>query len=277
MALRSGRKNLYFELLADELWRTPADLFEHEKELRATKFTLGYRHMIRWWTRLVFERAHALGYGWVMRMDDDSLLHSRVEYDIFAYMTAHRFSYGYRLVSCEPIKHASYYRLLQRYVLMRGLKSEWLGEHCTRPEPEHLGVPSCGRAVWGVYNNFFVANVSFWMQKQVVEFLDYVDQSGVIYLFNWNDILWHTAVIKLFLRRDAVHHFRDFTYEHATTRPPDFTRVSWGMLHAGNADPKSEALVRSWATSHNNLKVQWSKGEPAVAYAGKNNCPQRYN
>ena len=273
-SLRRGRSNLYFELLADEYWRTPPYYFEHEKELKATKFALGYRHMIRWWARMVFQRAHALGYGWVMRMDDDSQLLSEVDYDLFAFMRSRQLQYGYRLVSCEPIKHGSYYRMLQRYVMMHQLPANQLGAHCSRSEPQHFGALACGRAVWGVYNNFFIANVSLWMDARVQRFLDYVDHTGVIYLYNWNDILWHTAVIKLFLPSDSVHHFRDFTYRHATLKPPRFQRVSWGLMQAGTRDPNGSRAVADWASRYRLAPVF---GKDGTARAGYNNCPAEYN
>ena len=163
--------------------------------------------------------------------------------------------------------------MLQRYVLMRGMSANELGSHCSRREPEHLGVSACGRAVWGVYNNFFIANVTFWMQPAVQAFLDYVDHTGVIYLFNWNDILWHTAVIKLFLPGEALHHFRDFTYRHATLASPRSERVAWGLMQAGTQDPNGTRAVTEWAAQHQLVPVT-SRG---VVHAGKNNCPDAYN
>lgn len=268
---QSGRRpRLFFELLAGALWRTPAHLFEHEKELRAAGFSLGYRHMIRWWARVVFERVHALGYSWVMRLDDDSLIHSRIEYNVFDFMARRGFQYGFRLVSCEPIKHGSFYRLLQHYVLANGLAENWLAAHCSQPSAAHFGPPSCGHSVRGVYNNFFVANVSLWMTPEVQAFLDYVDDAGVIYLYNWNDILWHTAIIKLFVSRALVHHFRDFTYEHVTLKPPAFRRIRWGKVHAGTDDPLGSSLVRRWAKAHD---VQVKRDAVGQIYAGKDGCP----
>jgi len=268
---RSGqRPRLFFELLAGALWRTPTHLFEHEKELRAAGFSLGYRHMIRWWARIVFERLHVLGYTWVMRLDDDSFIHSRIEYNIFDYMANRGFQYGFRLMSCEPIKHGSYYRLLQHYALANNLTDNWLASHCAQSTVAHFGAPSCGHAVRGVYNNFFVANVSLWMTPKVQAFLDFVDDAGVIYLYNWNDILWHTAIIKLFTPRISVHHFRDFTYEHVTLKPPAFKRIVWGKVHAGTRDPLGPGLVKGWAAEHG---VQSHTDALGQLYAGHDNCP----
>ena len=50
---------------------------------------------------MVFQRAQALGYEWVMRMDDDSLLLSDIGYNLFDFMASRNLQYGYRLVSCE--------------------------------------------------------------------------------------------------------------------------------------------------------------------------------
>ena len=271
--VRAQRRRLFFELLTAEYWRTPPEYFEHEKTFKATRFALGYRHMIRWWARMCFQKAHELGYDWIMRLDDDSLLHSPVRYNLFEFMATRGLGYGYRLASCEPIKHASFYRVVQRYVLQRGLGIGWLGAHCARSEAEQYGVPSCGHSVWGVYNNFFIANVSLWMRTDVQDFLDYIDRLGVIYLYNWNDILWHTAVIKLFLRRSATYRFSDFTYEHATfAGPPGRQRVAWGLIQAGTGDSEGSARVAAWAAKYRARLATNSSAQGPLPHAGHDGC-----
>ena len=208
-----------------------------------------------------------------MRLDDDSLIHSPISYNLFDFMAQRGLAYAYRLVSCEPIKHASFYRVVQRYVMMRGIDVGWLGTHCSRGEAEQYGVPACGHTVWGVYNNFFIANVAQWMRADVQDFLEYIDRLGVIYLFNWNDILWHTAVIKLFLPRSATHRFSDFTYEHATfSGPSRAQRVAWGLIQAGTGDQEGRDRVAAWALKYGAKLMLNSSSQGALPHAGHDGC-----
>lgn len=69
--------------------------------LPAMNWSLGYRKMIRFYAVTVWHTLHRLGYEWVMRMDDDSFLLSRVDYDIFGAMRKEGRLYAYRMLSAE--------------------------------------------------------------------------------------------------------------------------------------------------------------------------------
>jgi alpha 1,2-mannosyltransferase len=60
-------------------------------------YAIGYRHMIRWYAIGIFDFFQQKGYTYVMRMDDDSLLHSPINYNLFEFMIKHELNYGYRL------------------------------------------------------------------------------------------------------------------------------------------------------------------------------------
>jgi hypothetical protein len=59
-------------------------------------FLSRYRHMIRWYSLLLYPYAASLGYRYVMRLDDDSYIHSRIGYDLFGFMETHGLIYGFR-------------------------------------------------------------------------------------------------------------------------------------------------------------------------------------
>ena len=71
---------------------------------------------------------------------------------------------------------------------------------------------------YGIYNNFFVTNVSFWLRPDVQHFLRYVNRSNTIYTKRYNDILWQSTALKLFMEPARLHMFQDFAYEHVTVR-----------------------------------------------------------
>ena len=73
----------------------------------------------------------------------------------------------------------------------------------------------CG-PLYGIYNNFFVSWVGFWLQPEVQNFLQHVAFSSSIYVQRWNDILWQSVIVQTLASKQNVTMFSDFAYEHAT-------------------------------------------------------------
>lgn len=93
-----GSTNVRFCLLTKETgWGPPPWL----AIVPESKFSAGYRFMIRFYAVTIWKTLHSLGYQWVMRMDDDSFVLSPVEYNIFDDMRQSGYLYAYRMLSRE--------------------------------------------------------------------------------------------------------------------------------------------------------------------------------
>jgi hypothetical protein len=68
----------------------------------------------------------------------------------------------------------------------------------------------------GFYNNFFIADISFFTSPPASTLLRIIDESKLIFTHRLGDLVIQSAVVRLFLRPAEVHWFRDFTYEHMT-------------------------------------------------------------
>jgi hypothetical protein len=64
------------------------------------------------------------------------------------------------------------------------------------------------------------------MRDDVQKFLKEFDNSGYMYTRRWNDLISQAVTIQIFMERNKVYHFNDWTYEHTT--------------FSGNYDSKSE-------------------------------------
>ena len=53
--------------------------------------------MCHWYSVRVFRYLGRLGYTHVMRMDDNSMIHSAIDEDLFSYMKHRGLRYGYRM------------------------------------------------------------------------------------------------------------------------------------------------------------------------------------
>ena len=256
--LRSKFATLSTVLLGRELWRKPIELALTERFFKqGYTDTLGPRDTARWlgfrfWTLLVFQEARRRGYGWVLRLGRGSRMISRATQDLFAVMKAQDAAYGFRLMGCEMVRRADFFRLIQRALLQQGIQPRWLLDGCVQRvsvfdyHRENCGVdgmlpgvfqartmmllPCCVAShqkaslrltlLRRAQADFFIGNVTFFTQPAVVRFLDLVvDQSGAIWRFNWHEGFWHTAVARIFAPRNRVMHFDDWTHEIAAAHP----------------------------------------------------------
>ena len=220
------------------------------------RFSVGYRHMIRLFTLGLWDLVASMGYKYLMRMDEDSLLWSPIRYNLFEFMEARGLDYGYRLASWESgnpqLSGGKFHDFVRDYVLRNRLKERvarsgmllapclGLNRSDARLDAEDYTLERCGN-INGPYNNWFVSSVAFWKRADVQHFLRHVNDSQLIYYERYNDILWHGAAVQIFLPPERVHLFQDFAYEHITTKVglvgngtvPE-TCIGYGGLALGN-------------------------------------------
>ena len=208
--------------LAKHHFELPPGVDPSSKEwLFPNKFSVGYRHMVRFFTVGIWEVASGLGYQFVMRLDDDAFVLSPIRYNIFAFMARRKLEYGFRLTSWEhgePAQRGEFHQFVREYAINKGVSPHWgLADSCPDKSLERFTPERCGQ-VYTIYNNFFVANVSFWRRPDVQAFVKHVDASKTIYYKRWGDALWHSVALQLFLPRERVHMFDDFAYEHTSRK-----------------------------------------------------------
>lgn len=193
-------------------------------------FSEGYRKMMHWFAIDIWQyfadyaKTTGCEYEYVMRFDEDSFLHSPIKYDVFDFMKRNDYYYGFRLCSYEM-------QVTQRiWKLWR--------QHKGSPEPiRDVDLEMCG-----VYNNFFVAKISFFQSSAVQKFLRFVDRQGLIYRRRLGDLMIHSMTIYAFAPSEKIHRFLDFSYEHATV-DKNTGCVMWGGLQVGYDDPNSDQTM----------------------------------
>ncbi|KNC70733.1 hypothetical protein SARC_16736, partial [Sphaeroforma arctica JP610] len=221
-----GRPHIKFHTLSAAEWGPPA--FIDEKELpswhEGSKYGMGYRNMIRFYANRIWPLVSVMGYEYVMRLDEESFIHSPIKYDLAERMTSERLVYGYRQDQTEyPTYGAWHY----------DIEPTFLYDHCT---PRNIaGLKTGLHDLHSYYNNFFIARVDFFTSTQVQQFLNYADRTGGYYYSRWGDAIVHTAAVQIFLHTAEVHKFTDFSYEHATLNKTDNT-LTWGGLAVGSED-----------------------------------------
>ena len=216
--------------------------------------------MIRLYAINLWPLMHREGYQYVMRMDEDSFLRSDIPYNLFEYLRQRDIDYAYRLASWESgyrKRPGSYgfHGVLRDYITRFQVSPVWLFDPCPiGTTAATYTFERCGH-LYGIYNNFFVARVGFFLRHDVQAFLQHADKWHSIYVFRYNDILWQSAAIQMFLERRRVHMFTDWAYEHATFMGTESyghrgVKCLWfGGLVLGTgaaAVDQSEAIERFW-------------------------------
>ena len=192
-------------------------------------FSEGYRNMIQFFAIHIWEfftrlnrkihanKADTAGYKYILRLDEDSFLHSHIAYDLFDWMESSGYVYGYRMCSYE----------------MQPAKRMWTRYQQSRrqfvPQRE-IDLQGCG-----FYNNFFVAQLAFFRRADVQDFLKFIHDRGHIYTWRLGDLMIHTMSIYGFAKAAEVHRFLDWTYEHGTVDRVTGCLV-WGGMQAGYND-----------------------------------------
>jgi hypothetical protein len=119
---------------------TPMEKWQHPK-----RFSVGYRHMIRLYTIGIWHIVAAEGYEYVMRMDEDSVILSPIQYNIFERMRSRGIEYMYRLASWEGIpgfSPDSFHRFISKFLINRTIAPEWLLDSCVHRSVHEISLLS---------------------------------------------------------------------------------------------------------------------------------------
>lgn len=246
-----GRPEIHFHTLIEGslYWGLPYGLQKDDLvNWVQPRFSQGYRMMCRWYSVLIYDYLNRCGYEWYMRMDEDSFIYSKIEYDMFEYMEAHNKQYAYRMATYDHLEvWDGFAETVQQYIKNKKVTPTFLYDYC-RPQNidgmftgcpqdhDYRGItypPGTGWTGFGYYNNFLIGKLSFFLSPPVQDFLWYMDRTGGNFIYRWNDLVTQSVAVQLFLPKTQVHKFTDWTYEHATLQG---SRLVWGGIAAGSKD-----------------------------------------
>lgn len=235
------RDALYFvDLFNTTYWKRPS-WHKNDNPLDAwyafPLFSEGYRRMMHWFAIDIwrffqdYNRDAGCQYEYIMRFDEDSFLHSPIDYDIFDFMKTNDFNYGFRLCAYEM-------------QVTRRIWKLWRSAKVSTAPIRDIDLEMCG-----FYNNFFVARLSFFQDESVQKFLRFVDRQGMIYRRRLGDLMIHSMAVYGHSPQEKIHRFLDFTYEHGTLDKKTGC-LMWGGIQAGYNDPNATTTLDSFHRKH---------------------------
>jgi Glycolipid 2-alpha-mannosyltransferase len=189
-------------LVETPYWQLPHNVRMDSPEtdwLNYDLFPVGYRHMCRFfaiqlWTLFgqINTQYHSqptaredgsgsnnnnnnddaiVAYRYIWRLDEDSLIHSPIRYNLFEEMKSHKYVYGYRLCSYE--------------LTWNKFVPQWFDKWHAKVKPRR----TIDWELCGFYNNFFVADLMFFQSNKVQAFLSEIDRRGFIYRKRYGDLV----------------------------------------------------------------------------------------
>ena len=161
--------------------------------------TVGYRHMCRFHAFGVYDEPILNGLEYAWRLDDDSVISRRIDYDVFLHMKDNGYTYGYAfVVSDHPKCIVGLWEITCKFAREYGID---------------IKLPQYNSQLV-YYNNFEISKLSFWRSCDYQYYADYIDRLGGIYYYRWGDAAIKTLGLHIFVPRRNIYAFDDIGYVH---------------------------------------------------------------
>ncbi len=162
-------------------------------KITCTHYEIGYRHMCRFHSKIVYDLPIMTNFNYYWRLDDDSFLTRNVSYG---------FEYGYNNIQKDQA---------QCIINLWSNATAFIKMSKVKFKPRYFYKwPERGM----FYNNFEISKTSIWKEEIYQEFIDYLDHARGIYVNRWGDAPIKSIGLSLFLDKSKLHKFRDIGYRH---------------------------------------------------------------
>jgi len=159
-------------------------------------FSMGYRHMCRFFSGIIYHHPALKSFDYYWRLDTDSFLRGKIEYDVFEFMHDNNYIYGYVDSGIDTATVDELRTATERYISKNKIKNTgtWDG------------------SAYGT--NFEISKIDFWNSEKCIDFFNYLDNLGGIFRYRWGDHIIHFITVSLFCPDKQIHKFTDIAYQH---------------------------------------------------------------
>jgi len=154
-------------------------------------FSIGYRHMCRFFSGQMYEFDIIQKYDYYLRLDTDSYITTRIPYDIFELAEKNETYYGFIKIENDNPKVI-----------------EDLWETVNKKYPNNLPEGLM------FYTNFELGKVSWFLTSGYMDFYNYLDKTGGIYTKRWGDAPIKFLGISILMDQKNISQIGGFIYNH---------------------------------------------------------------
>ena len=162
---------------------------------------IGFKHMCRFNSIYVYKTLS--NYKYIMRADDDILIRSNIDIDLFDFMNKNGIIFGYGRLKIDD--HLATNNTFPLFV------SEYIKKNLIKSNCDETEI-NCKN----FYNNFYITSTDFWFRDDVQKFLYSVEKSQNIYCYRWGDSPIQAMALKIFSHHTEWFQFTNFAYTHAS-------------------------------------------------------------
>ena len=245
---KSTYSNLRFEKIRFEI-PTFLNIKEIPKAVYVndTPFSLGYRHMCRFMSVPIFQHPAVKNYDYLWRLDTDSFLLDKIDYDVFELMKSNDYIYGYLTIwKDEKDAVKGLWDATKQFLKENNIKPTFLNKFISNE-------------TWDMsyyYTNFEISKIDFWLSDGPLNYFNYLDRIGGTYKYRWGDHVIHLLMLSIFAQEDQIHKFSDIAYQHQ-----DFINNHTGIKNSAGYNPFSLKLKKVIASILKVFKILMNKSK----------------
>jgi hypothetical protein len=177
--------------------------YPHPDYPGATGFSLGYRHMCRFFSGEIFKNEHLKKYKYIWRLDTDSYILSPINYDVFKKLKNNNAIYGYINIQHDhPGVIKGLWECSQKY--FSKINKDYIFQVNNIQQHKNRVF----------YTNFEICDMDWFSQSEYQDYYDYIDTIGGIYTGRWGDASIRYIALNSLAKQNQLHFYNDIRYFH---------------------------------------------------------------
>lgn len=179
------------------------EYFAHPDFPNALGFSIGYRHMCRFFAGEIFKQSRLSKYKYLWRLDTDSFILSPISYNVFDRLNYKKAVYGYiNIQNDHPGVVHNLWELSSNYFKQINkdhiFKSNIIESHRNRV----------------FYTNFEIFDMEWFKKDDYQNYYNFIDSTGGIYMHRWGDHSIRYIALNSLLEKEQLYFFSDIRYYH---------------------------------------------------------------
>jgi hypothetical protein len=189
---------------SQEILNQIPEYFPHPDFPDCQGFSIGYRHMCRFFAGEIFNQKILQKYDYVWRLDTDSFILDEIYYDIFSKMNENDANYGYINIQND---HDGVIKNLWETSYEYFKKIGDFKQFFETDKNKHF------RKVY--YTNFEIFKMSWFKSEEYQSFYKFIDESAGIYKYRWGDHVLRYIALNCLSDTSKCLFYKDIKYYHS--------------------------------------------------------------
>jgi hypothetical protein len=206
----------------EQSWLLPEGLSDMEQWTYGSIFSLNYHLMGRWRMTFAFDFVRAMGYEYMLQIDDDTFVIQPINFNIVQDFRNRRIAYAFRnrIIQEEAVVVLGLPELVKYWMVTRNYLAPAgpLFENMYSGDMNGLHGEGWNRHIASA--SFMLFDVSFWFEPAVQNFLSLVYSTGGDLMQRWLEQEVINMLHLLFLPEERVHRFHQTSAVHYKARDP---------------------------------------------------------